>query len=223
MTDTKDNPGAPRTDGRTLRANRRRAETRGRILDAACAAFAQDGYHRTSVDDIIQRVGIARGTFYLHFEGKRAVLDALLHQILMEISSAVRPIEIEASVPAQDQLRNNLERVWAVFTDNPQMAQLILGGLQGVDPEFDAQIATLEASVLALIVRSIEKGHQLGWLVPFDARIAACALVGAVKENLADELLRDGQRSSESTRVRELLALLLPGVALGPLSDRAGE
>ena len=55
------------------------------------------------------------------------------------------------------------------------------------------------------------------------ARIAACALVGAVKENLADELLRGTVQPSERSRVKELLALLLPGVALGPLSDRAEE
>ncbi len=42
-----------------------REQRREQVLDAAKAVFAKKGFHRSSIADIIQRAGIARGTFYL--------------------------------------------------------------------------------------------------------------------------------------------------------------
>jgi len=69
-------------DGRVRRARRLRASRRTALLDAAKRRFARRGYHRTSIDDIIDEAGIARGTFYLHFESKRAIFDELVAELL---------------------------------------------------------------------------------------------------------------------------------------------
>jgi AcrR family transcriptional regulator len=61
------------------RAVRRRPEiSRGEILDAALACFAERGYHETSVDDIAARAGLSKGAIYWHFEGKRELFLALI-------------------------------------------------------------------------------------------------------------------------------------------------
>lgn len=215
-----------KVDGRTARAERRRAETQARILDAACTCFATDGYHRTSVDDIIGRAGIARGTFYLYFEGKRVVLEALLGQLLQDIDERVHPISLDRPEPPRTQLEANLQRAWDVLAGNPRMAQVVLGGLHGVDPEFDAQVAVLEENLLAMIERSITAGQAIGWLRSFDPRMAACSLIGAFKENLRDVLFR-GERSDgdaphpdHGDRVAQMLEVLLLGAAEEPLLQR---
>ena len=192
-----------------------RAETQARILDAARSCFAAEGYHRTSVEDIIQRAGVARGTFYLYFETKKAVLAALLEGVLEGIANAVRPIQLEHTETPHAQLLSNLERAWGVFTRDSATAQIVLGGLHGVDPDFDAQVAQLEDRVLEMIVLSVKRGQEMGLLDQFDARMGACALVGAFKENLADELLR-GQRQGER-RVAQMIDVLLLGAARDPL------
>jgi AcrR family transcriptional regulator len=204
-------------DGRSTRAERRRAQTQARILDAARACFAAKGYHRTSVDDIIRSAGVARGTFYLYFEAKRAVLAALLSQLLERIEEAVRPIQLDHDDPPRTQLIANLERSWEVFTGHPETAQIVLGGLHGVDADFDAQVAALEAHVREAIGRSIRRGQEMGLVGPFDARMGACSLVGAFKENLADVLLRDGDPAHGPQRVTQMLDVLLLGAATEPL------
>ena len=171
------------------------------------------------MDDIIQGAGIARGTFYLYFESKRAVLEAILAQILSGIEAAVQAIRLELPETPYEQLVTNLERAWQVFADDRRHTQIVLGGLHGIDPDFDAQVSALETHVLEMIGRSIRKGQELGWLRPFDARMAACALVGAFKENLADELLRQDAPRLGSERMTALLEVLLLGSALGPLRD----
>ncbi|RLC81424.1 MAG: hypothetical protein DRJ03_05615 [Chloroflexi bacterium] len=54
-------------------ANARRAE----ILAAAAMVFAEKGYQRATVKEIAARVGIAPGTIYLYFDGKRDILSAI--------------------------------------------------------------------------------------------------------------------------------------------------
>ena len=47
-------------------------ETRRRqILDASIECFAREGFHRTSMAQIIAEAGVSAGTIYLYFTGKR--------------------------------------------------------------------------------------------------------------------------------------------------------
>ncbi len=51
--------------------------TRDRIIQAAWDLFYQQGYDDTTVEEIIQRSGTSRGSFYHYFEGKDALLFTL--------------------------------------------------------------------------------------------------------------------------------------------------
>src|SRR5438552_1828440 len=68
-------------DGRSARARRLREERRAQVLATARRLFAERGYHNTSISEIIAACRIARGTFYLYFESKRAIFDELLDDL----------------------------------------------------------------------------------------------------------------------------------------------
>lgn len=51
--------------------------TRGRIISAAWELFYEQGYERTTVDEIVARSGASKGSFYHYFEGKDALLSSL--------------------------------------------------------------------------------------------------------------------------------------------------
>ncbi|MDX1620971.1 MAG: TetR/AcrR family transcriptional regulator [Nitriliruptorales bacterium] len=55
-------------------------QTRQRLLEAGHATISERGYHDTRVDDIVRRAGTSHGTFYLYFESKDDLLDALRQQ-----------------------------------------------------------------------------------------------------------------------------------------------
>jgi TetR/AcrR family transcriptional regulator, fatty acid metabolism regulator protein len=59
---------------------RQRQERERLILGAASDLFVERGYHDTSMDDIAARVGIAKGTVYLHFASKEDLALALVEQ-----------------------------------------------------------------------------------------------------------------------------------------------
>jgi AcrR family transcriptional regulator len=50
------------------RVTKRRAETRQRLLQAALEVFAQEGFGRSTVDQVCARAGYTRGAFYSNFE-----------------------------------------------------------------------------------------------------------------------------------------------------------
>jgi len=71
------------------------------ILAAARTLFGHYGYRRTSIDDIAQEAGIAKGTVYLYFKSKEEIFRALSQQLLdhvlahaEEAAETVTPIEL---------------------------------------------------------------------------------------------------------------------------------
>lgn len=52
--------------------------TKKKIYETAQRLFVEHGVDNVSIDDIVTEVGIARGTFYVHFESKDALISALL-------------------------------------------------------------------------------------------------------------------------------------------------
>lgn len=65
-------PASPRPG----RRERRRAETRARILDAALALFIERGFAATTVEDITRAADVAKGTFFNYFPSKEHIFSA---------------------------------------------------------------------------------------------------------------------------------------------------
>ena len=55
----------------------RNSSTKSRIIQAAWSLFYEQGYDDTTVDEIIEKSGTSRGSFYHYFEGKDALLGTL--------------------------------------------------------------------------------------------------------------------------------------------------
>lgn len=71
--------------------NRKEPEERKKeILDIAEELFTTKGYDNTSTTDILERVGIARGTMYYHFKSKEEILDALIDRVIQGIVRNVK-------------------------------------------------------------------------------------------------------------------------------------
>ena len=52
-------------------------DTRARLFAAAVELFVARGYHDTTIDAIVKRAGVAKGTFFIHFATKDAVISEL--------------------------------------------------------------------------------------------------------------------------------------------------
>src|SRR5262245_3697821 len=70
---------------------------RQHMLDAAVWVFARKGYRRAAVSDIIERAGVARGTFYLYFDSKERVLLAVLEDFHDRLREAFEALDAAAT------------------------------------------------------------------------------------------------------------------------------
>jgi AcrR family transcriptional regulator len=133
-------PRTPATPaGSNPRRNLKREERREQILQAALRAFSRGGYHGTHVAAILEEAGIARGTFYLHFESKHAVFDALVDRTL-GILLDVRPEGEEPSVrrraDAEQILRMSYATVLTTIHQHRALMRLLFDEAVGLDKGF---------------------------------------------------------------------------------------
>jgi AcrR family transcriptional regulator len=84
------------------RLRERQAEaTRQQLVDVARQLFTERGYTGTSIEDIIERAGVARGALYHHFPGKDALFAAVYQVVQAEVASAVVAAALTANDPAE--------------------------------------------------------------------------------------------------------------------------
>ncbi len=69
-------------------------------MDTAERLFYQKGYTQTSVRDIIDAIGIAKGTFYHYFDSKVDLLDELIERIMAQAVELLEPIVADESLDA---------------------------------------------------------------------------------------------------------------------------
>lgn len=73
-------------------------ERRNEIIRTAAALFSQKGYDKCSVNDILNAIGIAKGTFYYYFKSKEDVLDAAVEQVSEQVFIQVQKIAVRKEV-----------------------------------------------------------------------------------------------------------------------------
>jgi AcrR family transcriptional regulator len=82
--------GQPVAKGRKLTRAERAHENRARLIHAAKEVVGRHGYAEASVARIVERAGLAQGTFYLYFESRQDLFDQLLPEIGGEALSYIR-------------------------------------------------------------------------------------------------------------------------------------
>ena len=83
-------------------------ERKNEILDVAEKLFVEKGFDNASTNDIINQIGIARGTLYHHFGSKEEILDAIVQRITQEKIAQARAIISDRSVPILERLTGSL-------------------------------------------------------------------------------------------------------------------
>lgn len=180
----------------------RQIETRRRLLSAARQVFAETGYPRATVKDIVQRAGRAHGSFYLHFDSKEAALQALLDDAMGQLSFESKTLwrwdEPGASV------RKTIHRFIEAYGENRDL-WLLLDQRSSLEPTFkkisDEWFQQLTTSILRGMVSTDSPGTISGLdpkiLAPIFAAMLSESTRAAYQEShlwttgeLADEISR---------------------------------
>jgi len=202
-----------KVDGRVSRARLLRESRRASVLAVARRIFSQKGYHDTSIDDLIEGAKIARGTFYLYFESKRAIFDELLDHLVTTLQAQVKRIEVGPEAPDPvEQLNETVDRVLKTLLDNREMARILLREAVGIDADFDRKLSDFYGRIEAMFVSALDTGHKLGVVRPCDANVVARCTLGSVKEVVQWAFVEQDPPPVEMTQVgRDMIAFMLKG------------
>ncbi|MGV9823560.1 TetR family transcriptional regulator [Nocardia xishanensis] len=114
---------ARRRVGRPSGPTEHGAASRERILDAAAAVFAQVGYDRARMADVIEASGMTKGSVYFHFESKEALAVAVLtekhaqwlERVQARLATAPPGLQrMEALLPAMLDLHRDDPDAWVI-------------------------------------------------------------------------------------------------------------
>ena len=112
----------PVTAPRSLK-EKQRQEREELILQAAEEVLMEKGYYETSIDEIAARVGIAKGTVYLHFPGKEDLVIAILERNAQAVVELVEATSASAGTN-REKLEAILQVMYSGFFD-PRRSQLM--------------------------------------------------------------------------------------------------
>ena len=155
--------------------------TRDRILQAALQVFAEKGYHRAVVDDIVRASQTSKGAVYHHFPNKEALFLALVDEFSARLAEAIATA-IEGSHGALGKVQAALGAGLQTFARHRELARILLLESVSLGPAYAAKRAEVHGRFAALIQAHLDKAAAEGSIPPLDTRVATLAWLGAVNE-----------------------------------------
>jgi AcrR family transcriptional regulator len=85
--------------------SKRAADRKQQIIETADELFRKNGYENTSVDTIIEAIGVAKGTYYYYFKSKQDILNAIVENQLDQLVTTVEQVASDSSKDALTKMR----------------------------------------------------------------------------------------------------------------------
>ncbi|MBR4672294.1 MAG: TetR/AcrR family transcriptional regulator [Bacilli bacterium] len=101
-------------------------EKERKLLEAAFSLFIQKGVYNTTVQEIVDKAGVAKGTFYLYFKDKYALQDYLITDISRQLfSSAIKYVDKKNIVNFYDRIIYIIDFIIDKFVENQELLEFI--------------------------------------------------------------------------------------------------
>ncbi len=166
-----------------------RDDALGRLFAAAVDLFAERGYSGTTVDAIVERAGVAKGTVYYHFKGKAELLDALLLDGLERLAECLRAVDEGAQTP-QEAPRALIHAEITYIQQHQSFSRFVMSQIWRTDAGRERQSELLRlllnnhASVFgAVLARGIEAGVFRPTIDPRDVSFTLFGMIATATLN----------------------------------------
>ncbi|MGG1313815.1 MULTISPECIES: TetR/AcrR family transcriptional regulator [Cohnella] len=96
------------------------------VLEAALRCFSQKGFRATSMQDIADEIGMAKGSLYFYFKSKDELLLSVVGFVIERLMSGMRELPEERHFPPREKLCLQLARHFANFRREREFAALLM-------------------------------------------------------------------------------------------------
>jgi AcrR family transcriptional regulator len=152
---------------------------RTQILEAALAVFSREGFHATRVDAIAREAGLAKGTIYLYFPTKEAIVQAAVERFsllpaLSDLTDQLADEPPERAIPAL------CRAVWARLRERVPAIALLLqeGAARPENRRLFVERVLLPGN--RLVAAYLDRCIARGALRPMDTLVAGRTLLGGL-------------------------------------------
>lgn len=189
------------------RRERKKRDTRRRILDAAMQLMANKAYDDVRIEDICLAADVANATFFLHFPNKSALVLAFNDEVAAKITEQLDG----AGSAAAERLKKLLEiylAEWAIHSH--LMRQIVLEFIS--QPAWGATFNEVSPGLLGLVAATIADGQKRGeFTKEIAAETAGLALVAAWNA-IAITWAKTGDTKQATAAHRQTLDVFLQGL-----------
>ncbi|MCX4525446.1 MULTISPECIES: TetR/AcrR family transcriptional regulator [Streptomyces] len=195
----------------------RRQATRQKLYEAAVTLIAEQGFSATTVDEIAERAGVAKGTVYYNFASKTDLFEELLRHGVGLLTESLRTAaqETEARGGTRVEALDAMIRAGLVFIDRyPAFTQLYVAELWRTNRAWQSTLMVVRREAVAVVETVLREGVERGELsAEIDVPLTAAAMVGMVLVAALDWQSFQSERSLDD--VHSALSLLLRGRVSG--------
>ncbi|HAK97177.1 MAG TPA: hypothetical protein DCM87_19860 [Planctomycetes bacterium] len=143
---------------RKRRAALDRERRREQIVDAAVEVFAGKGYRAASIADIIEKAGVARGTFYLYFTSKEEAFNAVLdrfHARYRAMAARETARNYKNPIGLEKRLRASLLEWLRFLLEDPKLTTIVFRQAAAVDPDYEEKYLEILRAAQAHSIKAI--------------------------------------------------------------------
>jgi AcrR family transcriptional regulator len=192
--------GRPRTDG-----------LRDRILVVAERVFSERPFHTVRMDEVARRSGVAKGTVYLYFPGKRELYLAVLFEGMERLRRRLESVAAVSAAPL-DRLRATVAGLLEHRSRRHELLALLLRYEQRLTPDEARQWLRRRERLSQTVQSVIAEAIGAGALRSVDLKVGEEMLLGIVRG-----LRAAPWRGASATQLaRGAIELLLRGLAADP-------
>lgn len=181
------------------------------ILEAAQAAFRDDGYECASMDRIAERAGASKRTVYNHFRSKEALFQAVVAQ-LFDQAVALKQVAWDRDRPLEHQLADFARAKTLMAEDGVSLCLIrVVFGVFIKQPELVQEVMARSAGEEGSLVVWLRKASEAGHLDVPDPELAAEIFWALAGGALFWPQILEGPMDPERRErlVRELVATFL--------------
>ncbi|HVM54250.1 MAG TPA: TetR/AcrR family transcriptional regulator [Acidimicrobiales bacterium] len=189
------------------RLTARGKERRQQLMDFAAARFAANGYHPTSVAEIVQGIGVGKGVFYWYFDSK----EELFREILKEAHTSMRRAQRVSYGEEPDPVRRIELGIRASLRWLDEHRHMLpLFQFAATEEQFAPAMRRGQEVAVADVVRHIKDGIVDGTIRDVDPEVLANGVLG-VTNQLSRMYLRE-RRSNIDEIADAAVAFCLDGL-----------
>lgn len=156
-----------------------RANKKNNIIKIAAKLFSEKSFHDVTMDEIAEKVGVAKGTIYLYFNSKENLYLKILEHTFDSIESLLEK-EVSKTSSAPEKLKKVLAIIIKFYRENIDVLKILSRDETHIIQEHHDLTEKWRLRRIELYEKIIKKGIKEGSFKNINTELAALILYGAV-------------------------------------------